>query len=405
MIERHQNPPDCGAAKFVVMAFPSHHGIGMALKEGPVAAVLFALATQRVLLFANNRKTRRHRSLRNKLAFVICPAKDMSCDFLPMSRCQVTDNELDNAPNIGRSWDCSAPKQPCPLIELAANTSQHRVVVLGRESGAGASSCWDGQCYGGRLPVSSRGLLLPAATVRGYYAAPIHDLMAASKLYILRMNEAMLNDVRARVEESLPPRFQADRAIGLPIRAGDKCSRESICPTFESYMRIIQNVMNTSQRSLHYVVLTSDSKEMVNAHHKYKLATKAPAGAPSAGRCVPLRFVTNARDVMQGHGDPQRYLPGQAREVMASSLSTLVLQLHARHVLINCCSSFHKLLGDVVRFASGRCSRSQRVEVSCAISGSVGRRTCAISGSARQRTHEKKASRSSPPLPPLRLCE
>lgn len=70
--------------------------------------------------------------------------------------------------------------------------------------------------------MSRRGLLLPAATVRGYYAAPIDDLMAASKLYIMRMNEAMLKDVRIRVEESLPPRFQADRAIGLPIRAGDK---------------------------------------------------------------------------------------------------------------------------------------------------------------------------------------
>ena len=165
-------------------------------------------------------------------------------------------------------------------------------------------------------------------------------------------------------------------------------------------MRIVENVVNTSQSRLHYVVLTSDSPEMVNAHHKYKLATKAPAGAPPAGRCVPLRFVTNARDVMQGHGAPKRY-GGQAREVMASSLSALVLQLHTRHVLINCCSSFHKLIGEVVRFASGRCSRSQRVEVSCAHSGSVAKRTCG----GRRPFPGENASRSSPPLPHLRLCE
>ena len=100
-IERHQNPPDCGAAKFVVTAFPFAHGIGMALKEGPVAAVLFALATQRVLVFANNRKTPRHRSLRKPLTFASCPAKYMSCDFLPMSPCQVTDDELDNRQRVG----------------------------------------------------------------------------------------------------------------------------------------------------------------------------------------------------------------------------------------------------------------------------------------------------------------
>ena len=146
--QRLQNPAECATAKFAVLAFPSVHGIGMALKDGPVAAALFALASERVLLFVNNRRTpkMRHKSLQKPLAFASCPAGDMSCSFLPMSPCQVTDDELDSAPELNTMWDCSKPHTPCLVREVERNTSRHRVVVLGRSSGAGASNCWDGQC-------------------------------------------------------------------------------------------------------------------------------------------------------------------------------------------------------------------------------------------------------------------
>ena len=208
------------------------------------------------------------------------------------------------------------------------------------------------------MHMDRRGLLLPRGMgpVDGGVIATTPTVMTAIKLYILRMNRRLLRDVQTRVESSLPARFRADWAIGLAIRAGDKCARESDCPPFGTYMRVVEGIRagdaTRSASSLwtrpQDVVLTSESAQMVVAHRNWTRSASDDHCAPA------FRFITNSRDVMQGHGNPRAYR-AQADEIMASSLSSLVLQLHARHVILNCCSSFHRLLGDILTFASGRC--------------------------------------------------
>ena len=351
-IEQHQNPIDCAAAKFAVLAFPSHHGIGMALKEGPVAALLFAMSTNRVLLFENNRRTprNRHRSLGAPFRFTSCPRQHHSCDFLPMSRCGVTDEELDGAIDLGHAWDRSNARRASHLREIAANTSHHRVVVLGRVGGGGASGCWDGSCWGGVLRLGPTGRLLPAGSGIAAEGFIVHTrtLMTAAKLYILRMNEQTLRAVTSAIEGSIPPGFDAANTVGLPIRAGDKCKRESSCPSFENYMALATDASRCTGGALRHVIITSETEEMVSA-----LKSRVFNGSGAA-----LRVVTNGQDVMQGHGDPKRY-GSSATEVMISTLSSLGLQLRAAHLIINCCSNFHKLMGDFTRFAAGRCGSGE----------------------------------------------
>lgn len=86
---------------------------------------------------------------------------------------------------------------------------------------------------------------------------------------------------------------------------------------------------------------------------------------------------------MQGHGNPKRY-GSSATEVMISTLSSLGLQLRAAHLIIKCCSNFHKLMGNFTRFAAGRCGPGETdtaPQVQCATAVSCNIRAAAASPS------------------------
>lgn len=53
--------------------------------------------------------------------------------------------------------------------------------------------------------------------------------------------------------------------VGLPIRAGDKCKRESSCPSFENYMALAPDASRCTGRALRHVIITSETEEMVSA--------------------------------------------------------------------------------------------------------------------------------------------
>jgi hypothetical protein len=63
----------------------------------------------------------------------------------------------------------------------------------------------------------------------------------ASTLYMIRPNPQYRNELRERLNKNVPSRdddYDPQKTIGLPIRASDKCRKESSCLSFERYMEL-----------------------------------------------------------------------------------------------------------------------------------------------------------------------
>lgn len=219
---------------------------------------------------------------------------------------------------------------------------------------------------------------------------------AASLLYLLRPNDKLRKRINDVITDSLPGNFSSDNSFGMPIRASDKCNSESVCLLFEEYMDLVvqqrnkyhttmipriepivfdltKNETKTTIRHiskpltnrgnnngnnkndiypLSDIILTSESERVIHNRLYWENITKTSSSSSSSSTTFPFRFVINQNDTMQGTGASRTY-GRRSYDVMVSSLAAIQLQLHSKHLVGNCCSTFHQLLMDIVKTGCG----------------------------------------------------
>ena len=99
------------------------------------------------------------------------------------------------------------------------------------------------------------------------------------------------------------------------------------------------------------IILTTESPDILNAHRNYTINSSWP-----------FEFIVNDADVGQNSGRPGDFGKGRADEVMLSTILALKMQLMAESVVLNCCSGFHKLMGE---FLSRGCGASHTNHFEC----------------------------------------
>jgi hypothetical protein len=177
---------------------------------------------------------------------------------------------------------------------------------------------------------------------------------SATLMYLLRLNREQQRQVQQGVKDTLPDNFDPSVAVGLPIRASDKCRRESTCLTFERYMELANETFqqygygdrqkyDTTGTGLiprHSVVVTTEDSSMANATRNY----------PS--KDFPL--IINKADAQQDTGRPSNFkYKKQAESIMRSSMIALTLQMYPTHTFGNCCSNFHQVIFDLLGSGCG----------------------------------------------------
>jgi hypothetical protein len=208
-----------------------------------------------------------------------------------------------------------------------------------------------------------------------YYQAANNKVRIALAIYSLRPNPRMqrqINDIRLDV---LPARqfLDPERSLGLPIRASDKCLRESECLSFEQYMKGVSDFWhlyqkesggsdNNANHNNPIIVFSTESQEMVQNQ------TDFVANVRLQRQFDPLNFtfVRNTQDVTPDsgwvkdfyHHKKQNHKKSNntaftADDNMLSVLSTLKMQLLPRLSMGNCCSSFHLIMNELLNGGLG----------------------------------------------------
>jgi len=173
------------------------------------------------------------------------------------------------------------------------------------------------------------------------YPASANLINHATVVFAIRPNfrsRKMLDEI---MREITPPAIESSSSlIGLPIRASDKCRRESECMSFADHMKAVRLVKqkllrpNADGTRGQTILFTSESVEMTNEQKAYSMNSSD-------------RFLVNFRDVTPNTGLINEVLnTGRftADESMLSAISTLSFQMKARISILNCCSNFHMLL-------------------------------------------------------------
>jgi hypothetical protein len=173
------------------------------------------------------------------------------------------------------------------------------------------------------------------------YPASANLINHASAIFALRPNFQSRMILDEIVREITPPAIQSSSSlIGLPIRASDKCHRESECMTFADHMKAVNLAKhklprpNADGTSGQTILFTSESIEMTNDQKAYSMNSS-------------IRFFVNFRDVTPNTGLINEVLDSgrfTADESMLAAISTLSFQMKARISILNCCSNFHMLL-------------------------------------------------------------
>jgi hypothetical protein len=289
-----------------------------------------------------------------------CPRRDMQCVFAPVSPCVLTMDQIYNGTSFnGQGAYSELFRKGEPPAEYG-----NPKVVWQSYAHFGIGFQNNGDLFFQRLYDLSQELLdeLPTddairpvweRTAKMFLhnqTLALDSFEKAINMYMLRPNPHYREELREMLTSNIPQDdYDPQKTIGLPIRATDKCKKESSCLSFERYMEL---AMYTWKESLPnedkpHVIVTSESKEI------YSRLRDVMADPEQSAR-YPLRFVLNDGDVQPGSG---RFREGKANvtadDGMVSAMSTLQLQLGSGVVRANCCSRFHRLMGDFLSVGAG----------------------------------------------------
>ncbi len=177
----------------------------------------------------------------------------------------------------------------------------------------------------------------------------------AAVFYTMRPTPYYVTRLKEISDHVIPKNLDPGHSFGLPIRASDKCDVESESPSFEYYMKVMQQIWTKHQQHFSKkkisIIVTTESRSVLDNLTAFQ--------ASSAGM-LPFQynFVVNGRDVMHGSGLPTNYKHESKEEIMLSMVSSLQAQLNAGYSVGNCCSSLHLLLFDFLRDGCGAATNS-----------------------------------------------
>ena len=356
---------ECPTAKFLVVehAFTTPVGFGSSLRTwGNVPPLRMAMAHGRVLLYHNDES--------NPVSCAGCSRRDLQCSFLPVSPCVITREEYDSAPRVKPS------DLEMYLLQRHNTTDNDRVIVTGRGTYRRTKKQrreWKDQkeTLIGSIERTVVELFVSASMgqerfedQRDGYAAAVRDILSrdyddmsmdaiidcALHLFISRPNRKMRLDINEGLAHSFPEDYDPTRAIGMPIRASDKCLQEEKCITFDEYMGQLHSKFDLKHgQTYRHVILTSEDSAIIEASRDY---------ATTKNGIISFSFITNDRDVMQGHGlgllnkkqiaEMEKVTSKEA--VMTSTMTAWAFQLRAGLSFLNLCSNFHILIDEAIRF-------------------------------------------------------
>merc|ERR1712176_523975 len=94
------------------------------------------------------------------------------------------------------------------------------------------------------------------------------------------------------------------------------------------------------------IILTSESSKILRSRFQFQ-----------RNNTFPFKFIVNENDVTQGTGRPNHFQKISSNitsdEVMLSTVMALKMQLLGQSTILNCCSSFHKVILSFLRRGCG----------------------------------------------------
>eukprot|EP00751_Fragilariopsis_kerguelensis_P021224 CAMPEP_0170888014 /NCGR_PEP_ID=MMETSP0734-20130129/38110_1 /TAXON_ID=186038 /ORGANISM="Fragilariopsis kerguelensis, Strain L26-C5" /LENGTH=675 /DNA_ID=CAMNT_0011275311 /DNA_START=644 /DNA_END=2674 /DNA_ORIENTATION=- len=410
---------ECRDAKFLVVPL-KQSGLGAQLRLVAAPALIAGIASDRIVLFVNGSPVG-PKFIREPWILSSCPRRDKQCFFLPDSPCVVTHSEIENATTIGKSERRLLFKT---TGQLPIHIQNDRVVVMNM---AGRPQ---------RIPTNFRNRI--AHIAKEYIINPLLKvnptdrrlpLLFAAVDNILEVEDESVGDdddkdlfyyygrnsqahhamvffamrpnfiFSQRIDENIDliifkgkgtdddnnnsnsnSKHRADFALGLPIRASDKCIDESECPSFEMYMELIQSMWNKNENNLlnirqeiamlsnteekllkTSIILTSESPDILQAQKIFQQHQGGNGSSNNSLLSFPFKFVTNKFDVLQNTGDPSAMTTSSSssnsssskEEILLSAITSLKMQLYAKYNTGNCCSNHHLLLFDFLEGCGG----------------------------------------------------
>ena len=332
---------ECPWATFVLFdGFTLPVGLGSNLRRfGNVDVFRTALSHNRIFLYVNGDRPN---------AFASCDRMDLQCSFAPMSPCVITQEEMDAAPLAPHDLDAYLRQNP-----------DERIVRVKQKAGY-TTSPTDNQIHGlvqsleGLQDKVSNGDSVKSPLVNSLATAlssadnemKVVDMIgAAAELFITRPNRRMRGIIEKALRESFPIGFDPNKAVGLPIRASDKCKKEAQCINFGEYMGQLHSQFPLYD--MRRIVLTSEDETIIRASESY-----------TEEHDEDFTFITNIYDVAQGSGAysnlPHSKTDYSREDILASTMTSWAFQLEPGYSFLNFCSNFHLVIFNSIRFGCGR---------------------------------------------------
>ena len=379
---------ECPDAKFLVVPL-KHSGLGGQMRLISAPALMAGIASERVVLFVNNSPIGPN-FLQEPWDLSSCPRRDKQCFFLPDSPCVITHNEIQNATVLDKGERRAFFKTG----QLPDHIEEERVVVMNmkdrpqrtplnfRRKIAEIAREFFIYPLARKKPDDPRLPFLFAAADHilqededignsfSYYGRNFH-IHHGMVFFAMRPKDEFAERIDHFIDSTFGVNHKTDLAIGLPIRASDKCIDESECPSFETYMLLMQNVWDTNEKKLSgalnreihdstnaansssyaNIILTSESLDVLEA----KKAFHQENSTSRQNLSFPFRFITNSFDVLQNTGNPSKMSSEEnnMEDIILSTLTSLKMQFYAKYSVGNCCSNHHLLLFDFLAAGCG----------------------------------------------------
>lgn len=332
---------ECPSATFLLFdGFTLPVGLGTNLRRfGNVDVFRTALSHNRIFLYVNGDRPN---------AFASCDRMDLQCSFAPMSPCVITQEEMDAAPLAPHDLDAYLRQNP-----------DERIVRVKQKAGY-TTSPTDDQIHGlvqsleGLQDKVSNGDSVKSPLVNSLATAlsstdiemKVVDMIgAAAELFITRPNRRMRDIIEKALRESFSIGFDPNKAVGLPIRASDKCKKEAQCINFGEYMGQLHSQFPLYD--MKRIVLTSEDETIIKASESY-----------AEERDEDFIITTNTYDVAQGSGAysdlPHSKKDYSKEDILASTMTSWAFQLEPGYSFLNFCSNFHLVIFNSIRFGCGR---------------------------------------------------
>jgi hypothetical protein len=370
---------ECPSAKYIVTFVPSA-GLGASIRTSAVDSLFLGIALGRITLFlANVQSSNENNSSATTIPedltkpFLLggCERHDMQCAFLPTTPCTITKEALEHTmiqsipahiertiytkgkirvPAFARARYIYLPPKFTPLkyerglgsmVRHNLHKHIHAIVEQYRDEGPVEKF----QVLDEALRrIRENDFNFAGNTTTGIGYNPFRQ---AAVLYLFRLNRQMERDVDAGVQATLPRNFDPSKSLGFPVRGSDKCSRESSCLTFETYMDLATEMVDayyknstTSMGGGVTVLLTTEDSAIARASKLY--------------HSEDFDIVMNTEDVHQDTGRPSvKRFYSQSRQIMKTTLIAIKLQMHARRTVGNCCSNFYLVIFDLLNSNCG----------------------------------------------------